>query len=174
MSLIIDSPAKIVNLGAISGLYGPKQFEKYDLPFYKKYTHYLHAKGKICMVHAHSTNLKCIIDLIPQTGLDIIESFMPPPIGDLSIEDARAAWGDKIVIWAGFPDHILYWDVGKIKEYTLDILRSAAPFGSFIIGMEEQGLNGIIDDRSEYFIKRDLRTVIDVVNKYGKYPCKKI
>jgi hypothetical protein len=172
MSLIIDSPATIITVGGIDGDYGPQQFKKYDLPFYKKYIPRLHAKGKICHVHAHSSNLQCLKDLIPQTGLDIIHSFTLPPIGNLSPEEARTVWGDEIVIWAGFPDPILCCNVEEIKEYTINTLRNAAPFGNFILGMEELGLNGIIDDRTERIVKRGLRTVIKVVNKYSKYMCR--
>ena len=172
MSLIMNSPAEIVNLGSINGFYGPRQFEKYDLPFYKKYTDLLHARGKLCMVHAHSINLRFLKDLIPKTGLDVIESFTLPPIGNLSVEEARRAWGDRIVIWAGFPDPVLYWEVEEIRKYTESILKSEWASYGFLMGMQEQGLNGIIDDRSEFYVKRGLRTVMDIINKHSRHKCK--
>jgi len=54
-------------------------------------------------------------DLIPQTGCDVIEAFTPPPMGDLSMAEARTALGDKIVIWVDFPESVFWQGVEETK-----------------------------------------------------------
>ncbi|MDP6350590.1 MAG: hypothetical protein QGG58_12605, partial [Chloroflexota bacterium] len=68
--------------------------------------------------------LKVLKDLIARTPIDIVEAVHPPPMGDLPVGEALAAWPDKSV-WVGFPSAI--YDLGSdaTRDYTLDLLRDA-------------------------------------------------
>jgi len=168
LPLAAEGPAKIVYCGSISGYYGPKQFKEYVLPFYKKYLPFLHSRGKICIVHAHSSRLKCIKDFIPKTGLDVIEAFTPPPVGDLSLEEAIDAWSDRIAIWVNLPESVFSLGVEETKKYVLSILKNAqlCPF-AFV--STEIALLGIKDEITKHIMRKGFRAAAEIINKYGKY-----
>jgi hypothetical protein len=101
---VAGSPAEFIAFGSLNGFYGPGEYERHTLPFYQEYVPLLKEKGKICALHAHNSNLRPFKDLIAQTGVQVVEAYTPPPISDLPIEEARAAWGGDTVIWVNFPE----------------------------------------------------------------------
>ena len=85
-------------------------------------------------MHAHASNLSVFKNLIAQTGVDVIEAFTPPPIGDLSVAEARKAWGEKTIIWVNFPETVFLYGEESTKEYTIDLLKSDSS-SALVIGM---------------------------------------
>ena len=137
--VLADAPGEFMAFGSLNGFYGPRQYEQYVVPFYEKYVPLLHAKGKILAMHAHASNLTGFKDLVARLGVDVVEAFTPPPIGDLSLSEARAAWGDGTVIWVNFPETLFWSGAEATKQYTLDLLREDAPGGALVIGFTETG-----------------------------------
>jgi hypothetical protein len=165
--IIADSPAEVVGIdGNISGIVtSPKLFELYVMPVYQKASEILHAKNKIVQVHFDGS-LKPYKDLIPETGIDVIEAFTPPPVGDLSISEARLAWGENIIIEANFPESIFLQGVEATKKFTLDILKEVAPGDGFILSITED----IPYQPPHDLLEESLRAVTEVMWEYGKYP----
>jgi len=170
LPFIQGSPCEVLALGSFNGYFGPRHFEKYCLPFYEKYSHILHKKGKILCSHAHAPTLKPLKHLIAKTGLDVIESYTLPPMSDFSIPEAREAWGDNMVIWANMPEAVFYEGAEYTKNYIRDLIRSDPPGNRLVIGAGEIGLQGTADERTEKVFKNGLRAVADAINQYGKYP----
>lgn len=168
LPFVLNSPAKLKSVHSISGSYSPEKFEEYVLPFYKKYIPLLHKAGKICVLHAHNSNLKAFKDLVCQTGVDVVEAFTPPPVGDLSIAEARAAWGPEIIIWVHFPETIFYQGKERTRQYAVDLLRSDTSRDSLIIGFTEMGASGIVDEQSERIFKAGIRAVMDAIEEVAK------
>jgi len=163
---VADCPAEVFNLGDVSDYYGPKQFREQDLPFYEEYVPLLHARGKILTNHAHSSHLQQVKDLIPMTGLDVIDAFTPPPVGNLSLAEARAAWGDRVIIGLNFPESIFWEPTEEVKAYTLDLLRSD-PGGPLIITLTEMGISMLADDMTEQAFKAGMRAIMDAIDEYS-------
>ena len=168
--LAVNSPMKIIRVGAILGSYGPEKFEKYMLPFYKKYIPLIHGAGKTCLLHAHNSNLKAFKDLIAQMDVDIVEAFTPPPVGDLSIAEARATWGAKTIIGINIPETIFYQGKEQATQYTIDLLRSDPARDSLVIILTEMGASGIIDSKSERIFKTGIRAIMDAIEEVAKDP----
>lgn len=53
----------------------PNLFKEYCLPYYQKYADLLHAQNKKSCSHVDG-NLKPLVKLLPESGLDIYESFL--------------------------------------------------------------------------------------------------
>ncbi len=134
------SPADYVWIGEnLEGLLvSPPIFEKYFLPEYEKCCQIIHRHGKKVAFHMDG-RLNVLKNLIAQTPVDIIEAFHPPPMGDLSLEEALKVWSDK-VIWVGFPGAIYSLGTEAVKEYTLKLLRSAIPGERLVIAMSTENL----------------------------------
>lgn len=161
-----ESPAEVIwgpdNVTSL--VTSPKFFEKYSLPFYNEVADIFHKHDKVYVVHMDG-ELKNIAELIAQSRIDVIESFTPPPVGNLSITDARKIWKDK-VIWANFPEPISLQGQGAVKKKTREMLMNAAPGDRFLMGVSE-GFPSFMH------LMASVPTILKTVMKYGKYPITK-
>jgi len=138
----------------------PALFEKYFMPFYEVVTGILHAREKLYLVHMDGA-LMLLKDLIAETGIDVIEAFTPPPLGDLSLTEARNAWKGK-AIWANFPENVFLMGTEETVRYAVSLLREAAPGDDFLLGITE--------DIEPNIMEGSLSAVTETVNRHGAYP----
>jgi len=138
----------------------PALFEKYFMPFYDVVTDILHARDKLYLVHMDGA-LMLLKALIAETAIDVIEAFTPPPLGDLSLAEARNAWKGKR-IWVNFPENIFLMGAEETVRYTIGLLREAAPGDDFLLGITE--------DIEPNIMAESLSAVTETVNRYGVYP----
>jgi hypothetical protein len=167
MQLLPDTPGRLGWAASISGNYGPQQYEQHMLPFHREYIPQLEAARKLCSVHAHASNLSCFAEPIRQSGFHVVEAFTPPPVGDLSLADARSAWGPDTVIWVNLPETIFLLGREQTYEYTADLLKSDARSGRLVLGLTEMGTWGALDDDTDRLFKEGLRAVMDAIDDYG-------
>jgi hypothetical protein len=84
----------------------PKLFREFCLPAYQKYTEILHGQGKKVGSHTDG-NVKPLLNLLADSGLDVCESFSPYPLSECLFEEAWKAWASGPVIWGGIPSTLL-------------------------------------------------------------------
>ena len=134
------SPAPIVLCGDnIDGvLVTPSLFTQYFAPVYAEQAALLHAHGKLMAVHMDG-RLNVLRDLIADTPIDIVEGFHPPPMGDLELDEALAAWPDK-VIWIGFPGSVYGFGPDATREYARGLLQQAATGERLAVAMSTENL----------------------------------
>jgi len=137
---------------------GGEVFESYYVPYYNSFAQMLHEGGKIMVTHMDG-RLGSLVEAIGRTEIDVVEAFTPPPMGDLAISKAKAAWPDK-VIWANFPGSVFMREVGEIRDFTLRLLREAMPGGRFILGVTENIPQAVRD--------RSLLAMADGIAEYMK------
>ncbi|MBN2153774.1 MAG: hypothetical protein JW839_20115 [Candidatus Lokiarchaeota archaeon] len=159
-----ESPVEVVwgpdNVTSV--ITSPTIFKEYSLPFYNEVADIIHKHGKIYVVHMDG-ELKALADLIAQTRIDAIESFTPPPVGNFTIEEARAKWGNKKVIWANFPEPVCLQGERAVRQKTRQMLTSAAPGDDFLMGISE-GFPSFLH------MLNAVPTILRTINKYGRYP----
>jgi hypothetical protein len=80
----------------------PPLFQKYLIPCYQRYADILHRQGKRLGSHTDG-NLKQLVCLLPESGLDVCESFTPAPLTTCTFEEAWTAWEKGPLIWGGIP-----------------------------------------------------------------------
>jgi hypothetical protein len=116
-------PAEVVMCGDnIDGVIDtPPLFQRYFLPVYRRQAEVLHRSGKLMAVHMDG-RLQGLKDLIAEAPLDIVEGFHPPPMGDLPVGEALAAWPGK-AIWIGFPGTIYAGGPQATAQYARRLLE---------------------------------------------------
>ncbi|MBO3804312.1 MAG: hypothetical protein JTT11_10690 [Candidatus Brockarchaeota archaeon] len=161
--MIADSPAKLVWCGdqITSAVMNPKIFQRYYAPLLGRFSEILHGRDKIFSVHMDGL-LSILKDEIKELSIDVVEAFTPPPMGDLSLKEARRAWGDKFVIWMNFPETLLHHGIKAIRNYTINLLKEAAPGDGLVVGMTEDAPPDPLEDA--------LMTIAETMRKHGKYP----
>jgi hypothetical protein len=97
----------------------PNLFEKYCLPAYQSYAGILHGQGKKMGSHTDG-NLKPLLSLIADSGIDIAESVTPAPITQTPLDEILAAWENGPLIWGGIPSYYLEERVSQ-KEFEVFI-----------------------------------------------------
>jgi hypothetical protein len=114
----------------------PRLFEKHCLPQYQRYTEILHGQGKKVGSHTDG-NLKRLLPLLAESGLDVCESFSPAPLTECAFEDAYEAWKETgPIIWGGIPSPLLEPDIPEADLTDhLDRLFLAARQVPMILGI---------------------------------------
>jgi len=84
----------------------PRLFSQRLLPAYQRYASILHAQDKKMGSHTDG-NLKGLLPLLAECGLDVCESFTPAPLTACSFEEAWEAWENGPLIWGGLPSILL-------------------------------------------------------------------
>jgi hypothetical protein len=163
--IVANCPAELLELGAVNGVYGPTQYERYFMPFFERYVPLFHEKGKIVYPHAHSSHLKSYVDLLSRAGVDMLDAFTPPPMGDLSVAEARQAWGDDMIIALNFPEPIFWEGAEATKRYTLEQLGGNQG-GPLIIGMTEIGTSMIVSDEMDRAFKAGMTAILDAIDEF--------
>jgi len=102
----------------------PKLYKKYMLPYYQKRCKQLHEHGKIIACHMDG-QLRGILPLLKETGIDVLDGTTPAPIGDFTPEDLKASMTKKMMAWCGPPAPLFCGDtpIEEIKLYTKRIVE---------------------------------------------------
>ena len=162
---MLDSPAKLLMHGhhLSSQMTPPRLFRQYILPYYQELTPRVRARGKVTAIHADN-DTRLIFDLIDQAGIGMAECFVTSPMVRTTLAEARAAWGDRVILWGGVPSTILEAPFGdeEFERYMDDLFRTIAPGRAFILGIADNAMPG-----SDI---RRIRRITEMVKERGKYP----
>lgn len=119
-------------------LVSPDLFRRFFMPVYAEQARLLHGLGKLMAVHMDG-RLACLTSLIGQTAIDIVEALHPPPMGDVSLAEALAAWPNKAV-WVGFPSSVYASGPQATREYAVELLEQAGSGERLAVAMSTENL----------------------------------
>lgn len=117
-----ESPAKFIDiLEHITNVISPKYYREYCIPFYEIHNKALEGTGKILGAHMDGRfgHLK---KEIGESCLKIIESITVPPVGDVSLAEAKSLWPDKI-LFVNCPPHVNNAAPEKVRDEYIAILE---------------------------------------------------
>ena len=141
LDIVAESPCEIVlwSANVDEMVTHPPYFKKEILPWVKKAADTLHAKGKFVMMHPDGEN-QGLMDLIPQTGVDIAEAVTPFPMTKVKLDEYYDRWcrSDKLTIWGGVPESLLLHKSTTDEEfeaYLDNLFKAIAPGKRFILGI---------------------------------------
>ncbi len=135
--IVADSPALHANYGGnvTPEIIGRDVFDQYYVPCYNEVADILHRKGKLLGCHFDANN-KLIAQSIAETALDYIEAFTPAPDTDMTLDEARAVWKDK-VLWLNFPSSQHLKSDSEIERITVEMFRNQNDLSGIIMGVTE-------------------------------------
>ena len=138
--VVAASPAQLILTdGHLSSqLTPPRIFEKYLLPYHQELNSYLHENGKWTAMHADADTSR-ILGLVEKAGWDMVECFITAPMVPVTLEQARQAWGNRMVIWGGIPSALLSPDTPEesFQAYVFKLFDSLAAGDAFILGVAD-------------------------------------
>jgi len=121
-----ETPTRFIKLWenlAIETL-GPPVYRRWLVPLYRKMLDILRAADKRLLVH-YDGKLRAIAPDIASLDFDI-DSLTPPPEGDMTVAEARAAWPDKF-LWLHPPLGWYREPRPVLEERIRRLVRDAGP-----------------------------------------------
>jgi len=116
------------------GFLGTKVYEKYVLPFEKKYIAFCQQNGTPAMYH-NCGKIMSLVESYKQLGARIVEPFSPSPLGDTDLAKARQIVnGDYVMVVGVDQVNVLQkGTVEQVKEATERTMKIAKPGGKVIV-----------------------------------------
>ena len=135
--LAADAPVEIILYGdnITSDVVGEERFRNYCMPVYKRTTEKLAGTGKKLAVHLDG-RLASLKHTIGEADMDIVEALTPPPMGDVSVKEARELWPDK-ALWINFTSSMHIEPLDVIEAHTRHLIEEAGTKKGFAIGITE-------------------------------------
>jgi uroporphyrinogen-III decarboxylase len=163
--VVLASPAKLILHGEhfSSQFTPPNLFKTYMLPYFQAFADKLHARHKVLACHADADTSR-LLPLIKEAGFDMAECFVTAPMVPVTLEEARQAFGEDVIIWGGIPSVMLGPPISdqEFRAYVRDLFSTIAPGDAFILGVADNVM-------AEANLER-LVWVSTVVAEYGTYP----
>ncbi len=136
--VLCQCPVTILNFGENIDAHmdPPTIWRKYHLPYYTKRNEQLHAAGKRTHIHIDGA-MKPLIKAIRASPFDGIEACTPLPQGDVTIEEMKAALGDKVLL-DGIPAvyFLPYFPVKELLDCTKKIIDLFHP--RLVLGISDE------------------------------------
>jgi hypothetical protein len=141
----------------------PHMFRKYITPYYKDFSALLRSRGKSLAWHADDDS-KDILAEVKDAGFDMAECFCTAPMVEVTLQEARAAWGADVIVFGGIPSIILEptFPEAEFEAYVREVFRVIAPGDAFIFGVADNVMPTSIIERVE--------RISDLVEEHGAYP----
>jgi len=141
LRIIADSPAEAVLWGANFDdmITYPSYFEQEILPWIRRASETLAARGKVVICHCDGEN-RGLLDLIRDSGMHVAEAICPHPMTKVTIEEYYRRWSDKLTIFGGIPSNLLLADSASDEEFEsyLDhLFKVIAPGRRMIVGVAD-------------------------------------
>jgi len=163
--VMVNSPARLLLHGVHfdSQMTPPHMFRKYMTPYYQELTALLHARQKCLTWHADDDS-KDILAEVREAGFDMSECFCTAPMVEVTLEEARKAWGSDVIIFGGVPSIVLEptFPEAEFEAYMQQLFRTIAPGDAFILGVADNVMPTSLIQRVE--------RISDLVEQHGTYP----
>ena len=138
---VAESSAEVVYWGANFDdmITYPAFFEKEIVPWIRKASEILSARGKYVSCHCDGENLG-LLDLIRDSGMHVAEAVTPAPMTKVPIEEYYRRWSDKLTIFGGIPSTLLLRESATdeaFENYLNHLFRAVAPGKRMILGIAD-------------------------------------
>lgn len=113
----------------------PAMFEAYCLDYTDRMAEVAHAAGKLYLHHSCGL-IRDLVGLYRQTKMDAVHALQVPPIGDITIREAKKALGPRIAMIASLVQLMgSFEDWESVKRSLCDMVDGAAPGDNLILGL---------------------------------------
>ncbi len=115
---------------------GPDMFRRWHAPYYDRAAGVLRAAGKLYGVHMDG-RLASLREAVGACAMDFVEGFTPPPMGNLALAEARAAWPGK-ALWVNIPATSFLGADADVLAALAALATGAAEAGRCLLTLTEE------------------------------------
>jgi uroporphyrinogen-III decarboxylase len=116
------------------GFLGRANYERYVLPFEKRYIDFVQRNGRPAMYH-NCGQIMNLVESYKQLGARVVEPFSPHPLGDADLALAKAQVNGAYVMLSGV-DQVNVLQNGTVEDVrraTREAMAAGKPGGGFIL-----------------------------------------
>ena len=164
--VLAESPAEVIWVGSNydETITYPPFFRDHIMPHLQKLADLLHGNGKLLLCHCDGEN-KGLLDLLPESGMDIAEAICPHPMTKVRIEEVRKAFKGSVTIFGGVPSVALLEESMPDEEFEAFMRRlfsEISPGDRFILSVSDTTPPDATFER--------LLRITEMVEEWGKLP----
>jgi len=117
-----------------NGMVGKRNYDRYILPFEKKYIDFVQQNGTPAMYH-NCGQVMALVESYKTLGARICEPFAPPPLGDADLAKVKEIVAGDYIILSGVDQvNVLQkGSVEQVKRVTEQAVKLGKPGGKFIL-----------------------------------------
>jgi uroporphyrinogen decarboxylase len=117
-----------------NGMVGKRNYDRYILPFEKKYIDFVQQQGTPAMYH-NCGQVMALVESYKALGVKVVEPFAPAPLGDADLARVKETVAGDYVILSGIDQvNVLQnGSVDDVKRATEQALKIGKPGGKFIL-----------------------------------------
>jgi len=116
------------------GFLGRANYDRFILPFERKYIEFVQRNGRPAMYH-NCGQIMCLIESYKQLGARMVEPFSPAPLGDADLRKAKELVAGDYVMLSGIDQVNVLQNgtVDQVKRTTEETMKAGKPGGKFIM-----------------------------------------
>ena len=116
------------------GFLGRANYDRYVLPFERRYIEFVQRNGRPAMYH-NCGQVTALVESYKALGVWMVEPFSPPPLGDADLRKVKAAVAGAYVILSGIDQVNVLQNgtVDQVARATRDAMQAGKPGGGFIM-----------------------------------------
>ena len=95
----------------------PRLFDEYVVRYVTPMVDAIHAHGGFARIHCHGRT-RNLLDMIAGMGADAIDPLEPPPLGDVTLDEVRQRYGDRLVLFG----NLEVADIERMEPAKFDTL----------------------------------------------------
>jgi uroporphyrinogen-III decarboxylase len=139
------------------GFLGRANYERYILPFERKYIEFVQRNGRPAMYH-NCGQVMALVESYKQLGVRMVEPFSPPPLGDADLAKVKAAVGNAYAILSGIDQvNVLQGGtVEQVRRATRETIQAGKPGGGFILQPVDFLEYGTPEENVEAYVREAL------------------
>ncbi len=150
LKLSLASPALMLEFtdNVEGSITSPKLFQEYCMPYLQAAADKIHAQGRFLGSHMDG-DMTSLLHLVPECGVDVVESFSPAPLTRLDFGDAWEAWRGKVLMWGAIPSPIFEPHVPEHEfvDWVSRMLDIIGDNGQIILGIGDQAVRPSLIER---------------------------
>lgn len=147
---------------SLSSGWSPAIFEEVFVPQIREQVELTHSYGALHDYYDDGV-LMASMEMIAGTGIDVLETCTPPPVGDFDLAQAKRTIGDTVAI-KGYVDllYVIKHGTPELVESTVrEAMEVGKPGGGFIIGSSDSFREGTPRENLEAYWR--------ACKEYGRY-----
>ncbi len=147
---------------SLSAGWSPQMFEELFVPQIREHVELTHSYNAYYDYYDDG-KLAASMEMIADTGIDVLETCTPPPVGDFDLAEAKQKIGERTTI-KGYVDllYVVKHGTPELVEQTVrEAMEIAAPGGGFIIGSSDSFREGTPME--------NIDTYFEACKKHGLY-----
>ncbi len=148
-------------------LASPLDFREFVVDYDKMLVDLIHDAGGLCWVHCHG-KMRPVLEMFVEMGVDALNPIEPPPMGDVTLAQARRRVGNRLALEGNIEQGEFYTATpDRMDRLVRTAIREGGPGGGFVLCPTSSPWQSATVDQKTI---DNYAAFVEAGLKYGRYP----